>query len=187
MRRFHQSASVVLGYDETAFPGEVVRAAREAWRALFPAQTMRFLRQDPHAPASVLLSLGSFRDTAQLHSTLDLLRSDAAKPARQALCELFRACTKPSPEFQFRYDVAGVMVRGRFVPSDPAEVGTALRGLWDLADGLRQAGLPHGASVVVAAYARGGWRLQAAHGFDPGSGAARRYRYQDGGWQAEVR
>lgn len=185
MRRFHQSAGVVLGYDETAFPGEAVRVAREAWKALFPAQALRFQRQDPDAPASLLLSLGSFPDVQQLRVTVERLRTPAARAAREALCQLFRACTKPHPEFQFRYDLGTVIVRGRFTPAHPEEVGTALDGLADLAEALERAGLPAGVTVVVAAY-RGRWQPQRAHAFDPAAGCSRAYRYQDGAWQAEV-
>jgi hypothetical protein len=183
VRRFHQPNGLVLGYDETAFPREVVQRVRDAWKALLPARTMQFLRADAHAPASVLLSLGAFRDVTELRSLLDLLRSEAARPAREALCQLFRACSKPHPEFQLRWDVGSVILRARFVPSRPSEVGTALESLPDLARSLEDAGLPSGTTVVVASY-RGGWELEAAHGFDPAAGRVRVYRYREGRWTA---
>lgn len=185
VRRFHQSVGVVLGYDETAFPDELVRVAREAWKALLPARSMRFHRQDLGAPASLLLSLGSYPDIQHLRVTLERLRSPAAHPAREALCQLFRACTKPHPEFQFRYDLGAVMVRGRFTPTHPEEVGTALDGLAELAEALERTSLPAGVMVVVAAY-RGRWQPERAYGFDPAAGCSRAYRYQDGVWQLEV-
>ncbi len=186
MRRFHQATGLVLGYDETAFPREAVQRARDAWKALLPARTMQFLRADAQAPASVLLSLGAFRDVTQLRGVLQLLRSEAARPARQALCELFQACTKPAPEFQLRWDVGSVILRGRFLPSHPSEVGAALETLLDLARALEEAGLPSGATVLVASY-RGGWELAAAHGFDPAAGRVRAYRYRRGRWEAQRR
>jgi len=184
VRRFHQATGVVLGYDETAFPEEGVRRVRASWKALLPARTMRFLRQDREAPASVLLSLGAFADPAALRQTLELVRSEPARPARQSLCELFESCGKPHPEFQFRWDLKSVMVRGRFVPRNGEEVDAALCGLRDLAEQLERAGLPPGASVVVATY-QGRWTPYRAHGFDVDSGRARAWGCRDGRWEQE--
>ncbi|MDR7392483.1 MAG: hypothetical protein QN182_10470 [Armatimonadota bacterium] len=184
MRRFHQATGVVLGYDETAFPEEGVRRVRAAWKALLPARTMRFLRQDRQAPASVLLSLGAFADPARLREALGLVGSELAGPARRSLCELFESCGKPHPEFQFRWDLQSVMVRGRFVPRNGEELDAALCGLRDLAEELEAAGLPPGASVVVATY-QGRWTPHRAHGFDVDSGRARAWKYRNRRWEQE--
>jgi hypothetical protein len=173
-----------LGYDETAFPEEAVRRVREAWRTLVPTRTLRFLRQDPQAPASVLLTLGSFSDPEDLHRTLELARSDRARAARESLCGLFAACGKPHPEFQFRYDLQGIMVRGRFVPADAAQVNAAVQALAGLAEELGRAGLPPGATVVVASY-RERWVPERAHAFDPAAGVAVVYRYRAARWEME--
>lgn len=184
MRRFHQATGVVLGYDETAFPPAEVQRVWQAWKALFPARTLRFLRQDAAAPASVLLSLGSFHELAGLLEVLDRIGSDLGRAARETLRDLFAASLKPHAEFQFRYDLKAVMVRGRFVPAQPGEVDAALRGLRDLATTLARASPPPDATVVVAAY-RGGWTPDRAHGFDPARGAVRPYRYREGRWEPE--
>jgi hypothetical protein len=130
----------------------------------------------------VLVSLGSFADHVSLRQTLDLVRSERARPARRSLCELFESCGKPHPEFQFRWDLKSVMVRGRFVPQDGEEVDAALCSLWDLAGELEGAGVPPGASVVVAAY-RERWIPDRAHGFDARSGRVRAYGYREGRWE----
>lgn len=173
---------MVLGYDETAFPPAAVGRVRDAWKALFPARTLRFLRQDATAPASVLLSLGSFQAPSQLQEVLQQLASDRARPARESLRDLFAASSKELPEFQFRYDLGPVMVRGRFVPSRPEELEAALSGLHELGEDLARSGLPPSVTVVVAAY-RGRWVPERAHGFDPATGGVRVYRYRDGRWE----
>ncbi len=182
MRRFHQATGVVLGYDETAFPQEAVQRARLAWQAVLPARTMRFLRADPQAPASVLLSFGSFDDSARLLQVLDLVRSEAARPARRSLEELFAVCRKASPEFQFRYDLGATMVRGRTTPAHAREVDAAVCGLWDLAAALDRAGLPPRTTVVVACF-RGWWEPDRAHAYHPSTGRAEVYRYRSGRWE----
>lgn len=175
---------MVLGYDETAFPPEAVRRVWAAWQALLPTRTLRFGRQDAAAPASVLVSLDSYGQPSQLQEALEFLRSEAACAARESLQELFAACTKPPAEFQFRCDVGGAMVRGRFVPENPEHVSAAPRTLWDLARDLKQAGLPDGVTVVVAAY-RGGWKLQRTHGFHADTGRLEVFRYCHGRWERE--
>ncbi|MCS7234623.1 MAG: hypothetical protein RMM30_01380 [Armatimonadota bacterium] len=161
-----------------------MRRVREAWRAFVPTRTLRFLRADHQDPAAVLLTFGSFSSPRDLRRTLELVCSDRARAARATLCDLFAACRKPHPEFQFRYDLQGTMVRGRFVPTDAGEVDAAVQGLAELAAELERAGLPPGATVVVASY-RERWLAEGAHGFDPTAGTTVVYRYRARCWQRE--
>lgn len=187
VRRFHQPNGVVLGYDEAAFSRAGVQALREAWRARLAARTMPFLRADRAAPAALLVSFGTFPDFGALAALGRRLQSEEFAPARWAVVELFKESHKKPVEFQFRCDVGGAILRGRFVPTEPAELNAALCGLEALAAELSRVGLPEQTSLVEARYEEGRWAVERAHGFDRASGRLYTFRLVTGAWCEEER
>jgi len=182
VRRFHQTDGVVLGYDEAAFPRAAVQTVRDAWRARLPARTMPFRRADAAAPAALLVSLGTFEDFVTLAALTRRLGSEEFASARGAVVELFAQSRKKPVEFQFRCDVGEAILRGRFVPADPAQADAALCGLEFLATELAALGLPEGTSLVEARYDGDLWMPERAYGFDRASGRLRTFRPVAGAW-----
>jgi hypothetical protein len=170
MRRFHQPAEIVVGYDETTFPKVAVAAVRAAWRLVGRSRTMPFLRADPQAEAGVLVTFGTFADDDAMQTFFQALAGEGWETARRALSDLFRAAMRMPVDFQFRYDWDGLIVRGRFHPRSPSEVDAALRALGALAERIRadrRAGVLPSAVALVTATFDGEWQPHEAHGYDP--------------------